>query len=115
MRKHLPAKIRREVLSRYEGACGYCGQKPERLQVDHVIPIDGGGTDDPSNLMPACFSCNNYKISLSLELFRTYIQESIRKARERSVNFRFAEKYGLLTAHEEKKVVFFFEQRSQVS
>lgn len=114
MRKHIPAKVRREVLARFGGRCGYYGEVPSKLQVDHVRPVVHGGTDDLSNLMPACASCNNYKISVSLELFRTFVQESNRKARERSVNFRFAERYGLVTARD-KKVVFLFERERACS
>ena len=31
------------------------------LEVDHVIPISRGGTDDISNLKTACFKCNRGK------------------------------------------------------
>ena len=30
-------------------------------EVDHVIPVAKGGTDDPSNLVPACGPCNRAK------------------------------------------------------
>lgn len=39
--------------------CVYCGGPFEH--VDHVVPTTRGGTDDPTNLVPACTSCNTSK------------------------------------------------------
>jgi hypothetical protein len=61
------------------------------------------------NLMPACPSCNNYKMSLQLETFRRELAESVRKARDYSVNFRFAERFGLVEV-KEQPIVFYFER-----
>lgn len=94
---------------KYQGKCGYCGQTPEKLQIDHVIPISGGGTNDETNLMPACFSCNNYKINMSLEQFRNEIGQQIYRARKQSVNFRLAERFGLVTTVD-LPIIFYFEK-----
>ena len=40
--------------------CAYCGST-EKLTIDHVIPLSRGGTNWPSNLRPACRSCNSAK------------------------------------------------------
>lgn len=46
--------------SYYGGMCAYCGTKLtiENAHVDHVIALKVGGTNWPSNLVPACCSCN---------------------------------------------------------
>jgi hypothetical protein len=55
-------RTRFEVLRRCNFACYYCGVpaalglKP--LHIDHVIPLSLGGTDDPWNLVSACWDCN---------------------------------------------------------
>lgn len=40
--------------------CYYCGSK-ENLTTDHFIPRCRGGSNDPTNLVVACYSCNNIK------------------------------------------------------
>jgi 5-methylcytosine-specific restriction endonuclease McrA len=40
-------------------SCVYCGK--DASQVDHVTPRCQGGTDDLSNLVPACAACNTSK------------------------------------------------------
>lgn len=46
------------ILALAEGQCTYCGEKADRLQLDHVIPIASGGTSQLQNLIPACKLCN---------------------------------------------------------
>lgn len=41
-------------------ACAYCGAQHD-LHIDHFIPLAKGGTHAPSNLVPACPSCNSSK------------------------------------------------------
>ena len=52
--------MRFEVFKRDDFTCRYCGRKtPEAvLEVDHVIPVSAGGTDDIENLITACSACN---------------------------------------------------------
>lgn len=59
-RQPIPLRLRFEVLERCGFACRYCGRKsPDvSLEIDHVIPIADGGTNDPANLVAACWECN---------------------------------------------------------
>jgi 5-methylcytosine-specific restriction endonuclease McrA len=47
----------------YGCKCAYCGcpLTSETLVKDHAIPLSRGGTNWPSNLMPACKPCNSRK------------------------------------------------------
>jgi len=46
----------------YGNCCAYCHSSLERkAEMDHVIPVAKGGTGWPSNLVPACRSCNARK------------------------------------------------------
>lgn len=59
-RKPLKKSIRFEVFKRDSFTCQYCGAKaPDAiLQVDHIIPVKEGGTDDIMNLVTSCRDCN---------------------------------------------------------
>jgi 5-methylcytosine-specific restriction endonuclease McrA len=52
-------RIRLEILSRDGWVCSYCGQ--DATEVDHIIPVKHGGTDDEANLTAACVKCNRSK------------------------------------------------------
>lgn len=56
-------KLRFQVFRRDRFTCQYCGrQSPEvTLEVDHVMPVVLGGSDDQSNLVTACRDCNGSK------------------------------------------------------
>lgn len=62
-REGISPKLRFEVLKRDKYVCQYCGAcGPDvELEVDHIIPVSKGGTDDLSNLKTACWNCNRGK------------------------------------------------------
>ncbi len=61
----LSKRLRYEVMRRDAFTCRYCGGgAPEvELTVDHVQPTTLGGSDEASNLVTACASCNAGKSS----------------------------------------------------
>lgn len=44
----------------YGNCCFYCGSSGP-LEVEHRIPLSRGGSNHPSNIVPACRSCNAKK------------------------------------------------------
>lgn len=88
--------------------------------MDHVLPVSRAHMKrdfDPNcliNLLPACHSCNNYKATFDLEGFRRELAEQVDRARRQSVNFRFAERYGLIQVLG-GKVEFYFERHARES
>lgn len=64
----ISVRTRFEVFKRDEFTCLYCGRKsPEVvLEIDHIVPVSAGGTDDPINLTAACWDCNRGKAGVSL-------------------------------------------------
>lgn len=59
----ISVRTRFEIFKRDNFTCRYCGKKsPEViLQLDHIIPVAGGGTNDDMNLVTSCFECNSGK------------------------------------------------------
>lgn len=62
--------LRIAILERDGYRCVYCGRTSAdvELQVDHVTPRATGGSDDATNLVAACFDCNNGKRDNLIEL-----------------------------------------------
>ncbi|HEX9929684.1 MAG TPA: HNH endonuclease signature motif containing protein [Pyrinomonadaceae bacterium] len=64
-RKKIPEKIVVKVRQDAKNRCGYCLSHqdfiPIILQVDHISPLDEGGTDDEENLWLLCGTCNRAK------------------------------------------------------
>lgn len=56
-------KTRFEVFKRDSFICQYCGKAAPSviLQVDHIHPVSGGGSNDILNLITACTDCNSGK------------------------------------------------------
>lgn len=56
-------RLRFQIFQRDGFACVYCGRRTPAvtLEVDHRIPRCAGGSDDPSNLVSACWDCNRGK------------------------------------------------------
>lgn len=52
--------------------CEYCGERSLPLEVDHVRPRTRGGTDDRSNLVAACISCNSQKRAMLVHEWRLW-------------------------------------------
>lgn len=65
-RPPISQKLRYAILKRDREQCVKCGASPKKnskvtLEVDHIIPVAEGGTNDPKNLQTLCWSCNQGK------------------------------------------------------
>ncbi len=125
----LTKKQRKQVWDKSGGKCWYCGcDLPEKgWHADHFEPvireadfvagkfIPNGkvlrpGNDKLANIVPACAPCNLFKTTFDVEFFRQEIHAQIERARKSSVNFRTAERFGLIEA-KPQRVEFWFEQQ----
>jgi 5-methylcytosine-specific restriction endonuclease McrA len=61
-------------LAYHENKCVYCGS-PDNLHIEHQIPLARGGTNWPSNLVPACGTCNRSKGTRTPKQFLAYRQK----------------------------------------
>ncbi len=73
--------VRTTLLEAQNHRCCYCGtavfvgEKPRfaykktRATIEHVLPRTHGGSNDPSNLVIACYACNSERGDRDLEEF----------------------------------------------
>jgi len=76
-RKTLSKALRFEVFKRDKFKCVYCGASAPDvlLQIDHIDPVSGGGTNNILNLVTACFGCNNGKSDKKLDDHSSVIKQ----------------------------------------
>lgn len=61
----------RAKLAEYGGRCAYCGGDQD-ITRDHDIPLSRGGSNEISNIVPACARCNYSKKALTGQEFRDH-------------------------------------------
>ncbi len=63
-RREIGLSKRHEVFRKAGRRCQQCGSSASdgvKLEVDHIMPVSRGGSDDISNLQLLCFECNRGK------------------------------------------------------
>jgi ATP adenylyltransferase len=60
---YISGSLRYNLLKKAKYRCELCGTPADQkaLEVDHIIPRNKGGSDDPSNFQILCYSCNASK------------------------------------------------------
>lgn len=111
MRRKLTQKERKIVYEKTNGHCAYCGcEIPFKgFHADHVKCMrNNENVDTVDNMLPSCRSCNQYKSTYDLELFREQLGKiPDRLARDVST-YNIAKRYGMVTEHREP-IEFYFE------
>jgi 5-methylcytosine-specific restriction endonuclease McrA len=59
--ERLAPRLRGEIFERDGYRCQICGGDSGPFEIDHVLPLARGGTNDLDNLQTTCFSCNRSK------------------------------------------------------
>lgn len=110
-RKQLSHEARKKLWEQLNGKCGYCSCDItlQEMQADHVVALSRGGTDDISNMLPACRSCNHRKGTSTLESFRRQVENFPNVLARDSVTYRNAVRFGLVIPNR-KPVKFYFEE-----
>jgi hypothetical protein len=61
----IPAAVTRRIREQAQNRCGYCLSPQHlvmaRLEIEHIVPLSKGGSNDESNLWLACPLCNRHK------------------------------------------------------
>ena len=68
-----PKGLKRSLMRRQDNTCVYCGYRriAASMDIDHIIPVVRGGSNDESNLQVICRRCNQRKGPQTDEEFRT--------------------------------------------
>lgn len=63
----------KEVCEKYGNKCYYCGSTG-KITLEHLLPVSRGGTNELSNLRPACPSCNYSKHNKTPEEYYLWLK-----------------------------------------
>lgn len=120
---------RRIIYDKFGGKCAYCGcELNGKFQIDHLISkewfkveirdkhsvpeflfhLTENDVNHIDNLMPACCSCNNYKHSFTLNVFREQIGLLVQRLNSTFTQYKIAKRYGLVSENI-KPIKFYFE------
>ena len=67
---NMPRELKDSILERDDYKCRYCGVgvrcdvdalAPNKATIDHIVPLSAGGSNKESNLVTACWQCNESK------------------------------------------------------
>ncbi|WP_343464730.1 HNH endonuclease [Pantoea sp.] len=63
-----PVWLKEGLLKREDGHCAICHRDltgvyalTSKIEIDHIVPLNMGGTNDPTNLQAVCKTCNGKK------------------------------------------------------
>ena len=102
---------RKEIHDKYNCRCAYCGSyiTLKEMQIDHLVPLYRNdsdeqlnkwgkirGTNDISNLMPSCGSCNHYKSTFTLDEFRNRLYMIRKRLNTFNAIYSISKRYGLI-------------------
>ncbi|MGO4695466.1 HNH endonuclease [Paenibacillus sp. 2TAB26] len=85
IRVNVPVEVRAAVLIRDKSTCQLCGRKAPKviMEVDHIIPVSRGGTNNMNNLQSLCKLCNVGKSNMVVSDMIWKAQTFYKKARRK--------------------------------
>ena len=78
-----PQGLKQELMRRQNNTCVYCAHRrtAHNLEIDHIVPVVRGGSNDESNLQVICGPCNQRKGIQTDEEFRARYSRLIPRRR----------------------------------
>jgi 5-methylcytosine-specific restriction endonuclease McrA len=73
--RNVSEREKKIVASSQKWCCKSCTELLNHTyEIDHIIPLYGGGSNDRSNLQALCANCHSLKTSYDLDLFGTSLR-----------------------------------------
>jgi 5-methylcytosine-specific restriction endonuclease McrA len=90
IRRSLDQRTKELMKSVFENTCAICGKVSDHTEIDHIIPLWNGGTDEVDNLQVVCYECHKKKSAdehrelakLHPQLIWTYENDKLVSVRE---------------------------------
>ena len=60
-REYLNSDQRKQFFEQHGHTCAMCKLVCKRMNIDHILPLGSGGSNDLANLQPLCLSCHSKK------------------------------------------------------
>lgn len=82
----------------FGGACAYCGDSPDRLEMEHLVQCNRaqGGLHHPGNVVPLCRPCNSRRRSTPTDSWRAQLAVVCTERSEADI---FDERQARIEAH----------------
>ncbi len=116
MRKKLTLNERKIIYAKTDGHCAYCGcEIPFKgFNADHVKCLrnhewEDEAIDSVENMLPSCRSCNQYKSTYGLEIFREQLSKIPDRLARDVGTYNIAKRFGMITECREP-IKFYFEK-----
>jgi 5-methylcytosine-specific restriction endonuclease McrA len=101
IRDLLKPAMKKEIGERQEWRCVYCQRDiSKRSSIDHIVPIEVGGTSEMSNIQLTCLRCNQSKGTLSDSDYREKLNQIERALAARET---FAQESGFSSYEAEQR------------
>jgi 5-methylcytosine-specific restriction endonuclease McrA len=60
-REPITQEMRNEIIENQAGKCNICDKKMKLAEIDHILPVSGGGSSKKENLQALCPECHKDK------------------------------------------------------
>jgi hypothetical protein len=74
-RRILTDEEKSNLIKEHKKCCAICSAKAEEFEIDHVVPLSAGGSNDIENLQPLCKDCHKQKTREEKELGMYHIDD----------------------------------------
>lgn len=76
VRKTFTEQEKKDLIIQYKNCCAICKSKTSEFEIDHIMPLACGGSNEIENIQPLCIDCHKTKTSEEQERGYCVIDET---------------------------------------